>query len=392
MPLRLLLLALCAVLVSCAPQTLPLEYPSAWKASERHKPSRWVVAYPASHAGALAPLTRERARQGHEVVALPDISPDALQAKLDDLQLGSREEDSLLLVGNAASLAGLHHRMRGKQSDSRYGLSRRGTTPLFPVGRLPSRDAGETGALVTRILAYEKDRQQRARQTVFLVANPMAGPDRMRSAEFLISLLSKRLIKKTGPEWALSGAADVRGHPYETPPEQFTAAFRQTLNQPYVIGSYFGHSNARIFCVSAGKVAFRAPDWKQLKPATDRGLFLSCGCYSLENPEAHGYQAVRSPAGPVAFIGATGESYGAIGYLAAKGLSNTMAGRGPDTVGEWWINVQLAIASEPMSAILFTLFDKVDGSNGKRSLRDQRLEHLEMWMLLGDPGTRLFAR
>ncbi len=48
-----------------------------------------------------------------------------------------------------------------------------------------------------------------------------------------------------------------------------------------------------------------------------------------------------------------------------------------------------AIAPKPMSRPLFTIFDKVDGSEGEFSLKEQRRYHLEMWALLGDPATRL---
>jgi hypothetical protein len=37
----------------------------------------------------------------------------------------------------------------------------------------------------------------------------------------------------------------------------------------------------------------------------------------------------------------------------------------------------------------FALLDTADGSGGKVPLATQRLEHLEMWMLLGDPALRL---
>ena len=37
----------------------------------------------------------------------------------------------------------------------------------------------------------------------------------------------------------------------------------------------------------------------------------------------------------------------------------------------------------------FTLYDYADGSKGATSLELQRIEHLEMWMLLGDPAMRI---
>ena len=50
---------------------------------------------------------------------------------------------------------------------------------------------------------------------------------------------------------------------------------------------------------------------------------------------------------------------------------------------------QRGIATEPMSSILFKVFDSTDGGNGEFTLKEQCRFHLEMWMLLGDPATRL---
>jgi hypothetical protein len=42
-----------------------------------------------------------------------------------------------------------------------------------------------------------------------------------------------------------------------------------------------------------------------------------------------------------------------------------------------------------MDATTFALLDMADGTGGKVPLATQRLEHLEMWMLLGDPALRM---
>ena len=55
----------------------------------------------------------------------------------------------------------------------------------------------------------------------------------------------------------------------------------------------------------------------------------------------------------------------------------------------WWMKVQRGIATEPMGAVLSNIFDSTDGANHEFTLKEQRRFHLEMWMLLGDPATRL---
>jgi len=42
-----------------------------------------------------------------------------------------------------------------------------------------------------------------------------------------------------------------------------------------------------------------------------------------------------------------------------------------------------------MEELEFRFLDQIDGSKGKVSLSVQRREHLEMWLLLGDPALRL---
>jgi len=49
-----------------------------------------------------------------------------------------------------------------------------------------------------------------------------------------------------------------------------------------------------------------------------------------------------------------------------------------------------AIATASISRPLFFPFDQANGSSSVRSSSEQREEHLEMWMLVGDPATRLF--
>jgi hypothetical protein len=58
-------------------------------------------------------------------------------------------------------------------------------------------------------------------------------------------------------------------------------------------------------------------------------------------------------------------------------------------LADYWLAVQAGMARGKMDEMVFALLDMADGSGGKVPLAAQRLEHLEMWMLLGDPAMRM---
>lgn len=390
----LLLVTLFITIVSCAPSGPP---PAARQSAGNGKP-RWVIAYPSSYSSSVADLKRSRMRGGYEVISLIDPTPSEISAAADRLDLGQRHRDALLLVGSqkqVRSLTGSHGRMVGLPFDGQYGLSPSDNHPLFPVGRIPAESPTDARRMISKILSFEKKAATRDHDALLLVGNPMGK--RTPVADRFITSLSKGLMKRADSSWTFEGAADVGGHPLEVSEAEFPRRFRKELSDDYAIGTYFGHSNDWIFAASGQSITFTSKDWKSIPGGSNKGLFLSCGCYSLQTPQAGGYQAVQSAGGPVAYIGASGESYAAIGYLAAQGLMDSLEENPSGTVGEWWLKVQNAISSKPMNPVVFGIFDRVDGSNDSLlpfagvPLRKQRREHLEMWMLLGDPATQLFA-
>jgi hypothetical protein len=89
-------------------------------------------------------------------------------------------------------------------------------------------------------------------------------------------------------------------------------------------------------------------------------------------------------------IGAHAESYGAMGQLAVDGLLECLSTPDPpERLADYWLAVKKGIANGKMDRLTFWLYDQADGSRGKTSLDLQCKEHLEMWMLLGDPAMRL---
>ena len=233
--IRLLLLSWSVLLVGCAPRAIKLDYPEAW--NSKGLSPRWVVGYARELEPALKPLIKHRSDQGYEVVSLPDLDSSSIRRRSEELQLGRRLGDCLLLVGGKADLsgpAGQYHRMSGVQSDSRFAMRTNSCTPRFPVGRIPADSPARAKLLVDRILAFENQRDATATDPVgvLLIGNPAAGSKRVKAADLLISSLSRALVRKVDPVWQISGAADVPGHPFASSPEDFPDNFRDQLNKP----------------------------------------------------------------------------------------------------------------------------------------------------------------
>ena len=137
--------------------------------------------------------------------------------------------------------------------------------------------------------------------------------------------------------------------------------------------------------------------WANQKTMNGRGVLFSCGCFGCQwegvGGEGYGVSAMHNPHGPVAVIGAHGESYAALGQLAFDGMLECLSkAETPERLADYWLAVQAGIARGKIDPLTFWLLDQADGSRGKVTLAAQRLEHLEMWVLLGDPALKLPIR
>jgi hypothetical protein len=162
------------------------------------------------------------------------------------------------------------------------------------------------------------------------------------------------------------------------------------MTTPTTILAYMGHSGPG-GATSANTSLLTAKDWNQLAgDAPKAGLFFTCGCNACElstEREAYGFSAIRAPGGPAAVIGSHGQTYAAMGYLALSGMLQALAADPPPTrLGMLWSGVQEGLIKAEIPQNEFSMLDMADGSGGRVPLDAQRLEHLESWMLLGDPA------
>jgi hypothetical protein len=294
---------------------------------------------------------------------------------------GEAREDCVLPGGK-----GTRGRMKDKPSDGVLAGGGGKEAPLV-IGRLPAQSPDDMSTMVTKILRYENYGARAKGKLGCIVGNPMA-----QEAEWLpdlfLALNTKLMLSKADPNWRAQGAHDLLISPFPDPSPEFGMAMDRVASEAWELLAYLGHSGPEGI-YSLGRI-YRLPDSWFAKEGPPRGLFFTCGCHATAMQDAYAVRAMRSPSGPAAVIGASGVSYSAIGYLASKGLISCIAKtEGPPSAGDWWNRIRQAIAQAPVSGLAFTAFDRADGSNGKVPLADQRLEHLEMWSMLGDPAMRM---
>ena len=380
-------------------------------------PPLWIAVVAPQLEEAVAPLVERRRAEGLRVLVIrtADHATPAELAAGDGTRLrnrvwmladGARGPVHVLLVGaygaaDAAAAAatvvpplrGMRGRMAGKPTDRGYEPPTGDPIPTVAVGRLPARSAEEARGMVAKLLLFEQGRSPGAwqRRLTLLVGDPggSSALEQKFAALFVQSAVGQRL-EHLPPTFVARAVVNVPGSPFTVPEDTARDTGQRFLKEGQLVALYLGHS-------SSWSCDFFGRSWlhKAVLPYGG-GVFFTCGCYgcqadgSSENDESYGLAAVRNPSGPAAVIGAHGVSYSAMGLLAADGLQAALFAAQPGArLGDLWLGVARGLAQGPIDGATFWLYDRADGSNGTVPLDAQRLEHLEMWTLLGDPAMRL---
>lgn len=373
---------------------------------------RWIVVSATGLETAAQPLVEHRREEGFAVESLslsavPGDSPSDRCAALRQLLRERVDADSetayVLLLGATAgterdfvipAFAGTFGRMRGEPTDHPYASDSSTAPPRFALGRLPARSVNEAQAMIAKLLRFEEDSGPWQDQLTLIVGNPggRSALERQFAEMFLQSVGTQRL-QQLHPRWRIQALFHSQSSPFGVPDERLADRCREYLSDGQLWAMYLGHSGPQ--GLWSDTVFLHRDDWSTLRIQQGAGVLFTCGCYGCqldETPGGAGYglAAIRNPQGPVAVIGAHGESYAAIGQLAFDGMSRLLArAEPPERLGDYWHAVQRSIATQTMNPLMFYLYDQADGSGGRTPLADQRREHLEMWMLLGDPALKL---
>ena len=393
-----LLLPAALVLIMAAPKSTvaqPAEFPKVAR--------QWILVTTPELRESAQPLIERRKGQGWTVDVI-ELESDAKQWRQVALDLRAslatkyrkfEGNSCVLLLGDweptaIPALRGQHGRMLEQATDHGFGLPEEDGTVTVAVGRLPARTPKEAGAMIRKIIAFESSKPAK-NQIGVVVGHPggQSKAQQMLAGSIIRGAVESRL-KKLPANWTVDCVMDVEGSKFSVEPQELTAAATRLFSQSQQMIVYSGHSSSSGLSSRFDRFYPRETFAKNSSDGPV-GTFFSCGCFGCQisgfDGIGYGVVAIRSPSGPASVIGSYGESYAAPGQLALDGALTCVAdGAPPERLGGYWLATLRGITRGKISPAEFYLYDRADGSNGKVSLKDQRLEHAEMWTLLGDPA------
>jgi hypothetical protein len=377
---------------------------------------QWIVVTAPAFRAAVEPLCEHRKAQGMQVVVVPvdevltakeirAVDAGKLRDRVHKLCREHTGPSYVLLVGATEvgnlpdaekkvvpALQGTIGRMKGQPSDNGYGCLDEKRLPAVAVGRFPARDVDEVKAMVAKTLAYEKDvlpGEWRRRLTI-LAGIPAYNPFVDRVVEGLALARFGRL----DPSWTGKAIYTNPQSRFSVPESRVQAQALQYVQDGQAFTLYLGHSNAE--GLYAGRARFLdRDDWARLKIGRGAGVFLTFGCNGCQlkgnDGEGYGVAAMRNPGGPPAVLGSHGICFAAMVQLAADGVfESSFSAAPPERLSATWLALKKGLAQGKIDDLTYRMLDAVDGDD-KIPQATQREEHLEMFVLLGDPALKLPA-
>ena len=375
---------------------------------------QWIVVTAPAFRKAVEPLCQQREKQGLRVVVVQttdilrvgDIRAgraDKLREHINKLCRDYKGPSYVLLVGAVESgklsepenkvlpaLSGTVGRMKGQPSDNGYGCLDEDRLPAAAVGRFPARTVEEARGMVAKTLEYERTGQPGLwrRRLIILAGIPAYNPlvDRM------VESVAMARFARLSPMWTGRAIYSNPQSRFCVPDDVLHPRALRYVEEGEAVTLYLGHSNAEGLYGGRARYLDRN-DWSHLRIQRGHGVFFTFGCNGCQlkgkDGEGYGVAAMRNANGPVAVVGSHGICFAAMVQLAADGLfESTFAKAPPQRLGESWLAIKNGVARGKIDALTFRLLDAVDGDKTIPQAT-QRQEHLEMFLLLGDPALRL---
>jgi len=350
----------------------------------------------------IGPLAEKRRAEGFEAVVSTEGVEKALAA-------APRRPEFLLLVGDdepghAAATWYLPakrmklYRWRQSQreefaSDAAWGDLDGDLVPEVAVGRIPARTAAEVELAVGKILAFERRPPSPADLGLAVWAgSPQYGPLIDATATELLLAM----VRLSGPSWVSPWVvAGNSNHPLcGWPPEQ-PELFTRQITQGGLCIALMGHANAESFfsMMYRGRpVDYRAADAQAALakgPPAPPMIFFSCESGDFCRP---GRCLAESffffPGGPVATAAATTQSHPLTNYFSGTCLLGEV-GNKQERIGSLWLAAQRRAMNQRNFLVERVLRDVEGKLEAEINVAKLRRDQVLMYVLLGDPATRL---
>ena len=372
---------------------------------------RWLLVTTAELESALEPLVSRRQQEGFDVLKLirdsrlpnSDWNADFIRNKIAESRESNRST-IVFLVGDWNESSnhsyvppgiGKQGRMKDASTDYSYGLPNEFGVPSVAVGRFPARNAEDVRQFVAKVIRFEDQSIGPWTNRLNLWVGHPGGNSGLekRLGETIVKSAVNKSVGQLNLAWKGSCLIDFPNTPYSVDRKTFAERIPNDLSQGQSFTIYAGHSAAEGIWYE-DQFVFGRSEWEQVKIQSSPGVVITTGCFSCQmaGPDGKGFLTVSvlNPDGPVAGLGAYAESYAAHGQLALDAFVHLVAQPKPPTrLHDYWLSIAKGLGNGKMDPLTFWLYDQADGSRGAIPLDKQRLEHLEMWTLLGDPALKI---
>ncbi|MCA9248302.1 MAG: hypothetical protein KDA42_14345 [Planctomycetales bacterium] len=374
-----------------------------------------AVVCPASFRDALRPWIEYRREQGHEVAVLP-TGKTALEVRQQIRIIAETGRlRYVLLVGDApaANERDSTHRVPAPQvnatinvrfgseptiaSDNWYADLDDDRAPDVAIGRLTCDSSDELAKQIQKIIRYETNRDFGLwRREIRFVAG-VGGFSPITDA--LIESVSRQLIVGALPASYCCRLTSANWRsPFCPPPPAFSRVIQSGLNDGCLFWVYMGHGHRQqLDCVRAGGEQHAILDTREIAnlkcgSANPIAILLACYVGAFDGPQdSLAETMLRTEEGPVAVLSGSRVTmpYG-MAVFAAE-LADEFVGASPKTLGDLLLAAKRRTADPEAGGAQRTLLNFLarTASPNHDELDEERMEHVALFNLMGDPLLRL---
>jgi hypothetical protein len=274
--------------------------------------------------------------------------------------------------------------------------------PDVPIGRLSADTPGQLATIVDKILRYERERRPGTWQRRLNFVAGVGGFGALADS-VLETATKKFLTEQIPPAYEISMTYGSWRSPYCPDPRRFHAATLDRLNEGSLFWVYIGHGQRRyldrVRTPGGFHHIFDTDDVRKLHLASGAPIAVFLACYTGSFDEVRdclGEELVRSEQGPVAALCGSRIT-----------MPYAMAVMGNELMDQYFVQKRSTLGSAILHAkrqMARTLTAAEQAANPNRHLPDalaaaispakdmlveERIEHVQLFNLLGDPLLRL---
>lgn len=375
-----------------------------------------LVICPAMFRPALKPWVDYRTRQGYHIQFISSEGTNLeIRARI---QASARQNRpvAILLIGDAAppsdtdttrlarSVPGFRTEAKINirfdspphiGTDNNYADLDGDRVPDVPLGRLAVDTPEELREVVQKILAYESAPSDQWQRNVALIAGIGGfGP----LIDGAIDMAAWTLIQQLPDHYRVTMTQAAWQSPFCPTPERFSETVMQQMNDGPLFWVYMGHGNRaqldRLRMPQCNRRIMSTDDIDSLRAGQGRTIALMLACLTGEYDEqtdSLAEQMVVTPGGPVAVIASSRVAMPYSMSVLANAIMRQILLAETTTLGELFLSAKQEMAEDEPRDKNRVMIDQMAKtfSPTRNELSEERMEHLDLFNLFGDPLLKL---